>query len=126
MRVKINWLSKLPNPFDDQHMMWRGGAYSADAAGTARVSQEHRCAPHRTSHPSRSGSMDGFKLMTLHMPIATTLRTKQKSLLRCDESEPLFSALDREKVATNLTPGTLATQSGHDPHHPSHAYYTNT
>ena len=58
-----------------------GGAYCADAAGTARVSQEHRCVPHRgTARPARRGRVDGFKLMTLHLSIATTLRTKQKSL----------------------------------------------
>ena len=47
--VKINWLDKLPIPFDDHHTMCGGGAYSADAAGTARASQEHRCVPHRTA-----------------------------------------------------------------------------
>ena len=49
--------------------MCGGGAYSADAAGTARVSQEHRCAPHRTAILLlEGGAVDGFILMTLHMP----------------------------------------------------------
>ena len=33
------------------HLWCGGGAYSADAAGTARASQEHRCVPHKENQP---------------------------------------------------------------------------
>ena len=39
-----------------------GGAYSADAAGTARVSQEHRCVPHRPAILLLEGAVDGFQV----------------------------------------------------------------
>lgn len=63
------YLDISPMPSDDQHTLsCGGGAYSADAAGTARVSQEHRCVPHRgTADAAPRGSVDGFKLMTLHL-----------------------------------------------------------
>ena len=59
-----------------------GGAYSADAAGTARASQEHRCVPHRkNSQPARRGSVDGFKLMTLHISICYDVEDKAEKPL---------------------------------------------
>ena len=39
-----------------------GGAYSADAAGTARVSQEHRCVPHKPAILLLEGAVDGFQV----------------------------------------------------------------
>ena len=54
-----------------------GGAYSADAAGTARVSQEHRCVPHRTAILLlEGGAVDGFILMTLHMSLCYDVEDK--------------------------------------------------
>ena len=50
-------------PLDDQHTMCGGGAYSADAAGTARISQEHRCVPHRAAILLLEGrAVDGFQI----------------------------------------------------------------
>ena len=39
-----------------------GGAYSADAAGTARVSQEHGCVPHRPAILLLEGAVDEFQV----------------------------------------------------------------
>ena len=47
-----------------------------------RASQEHRCAPHRTAiPPARRGAVDGFKVMTLHMPVCYDVEDKAEKPL---------------------------------------------